>query len=315
MNVLVTGAGGFIGSNMVEYLIKNTDFSIYGIDNFRAGRKNEKFIRGLESERFKFFEGDFSMSESIFKNVNFHTVFHFAATPRVPYSIEYPVETNENNVTNSLLLLEFCRRSNVKRFVFSSSSSVYGDPDLFPTPENSPKNPKSPYSLQKDIIEEYCRIYSSIYDLDTVCLRYFNVYGPRQYSENAYSTVICAWMEGFIRRKEVRLDGDGLQSRDFSYVTDVCKANLLVSRQEKRFNSEAFNVACNKSANLLEIFEALSDISGNIPPINNAIERKGDVRKTHADIRKIEEIGFKYDFPLEAGIRLTYEWYKNEIMK
>ena len=113
----------------------------------------------------------------------------------------------------------------------------------------------------------------------------------------------------------MRLDGDGLQSRDFSYVTDVCKANLLVSRQEKRFNGEAFNVACNKSANLLEIFEALSDISGNIPPINNAIERKGDVRKTHADIRKIEEIGFKYDFPLEAGIRLTYEWYKNEIMK
>jgi nucleoside-diphosphate-sugar epimerase len=201
----------------------------------------------------------------------------------------------------------------VRRFVFSSSSSVYGDPELFPTPEISPKKPKSPYSLQKDIIEEYCRIYSSIYDLDTVCLRYFNVYGPRQYSENAYSTVICAWMDGFIKNTSVRLDGDGLQSRDFSYVTDVCKANLLVSEYEKEFNGESFNVACNSTSNLLQIFEMLSVISGNNPIVDKNIERKGDVRKTHASIEKIEQLGFKYDFPLESGIKLTYEWYKNKI--
>jgi nucleoside-diphosphate-sugar epimerase len=122
-------------------------------------------------------------------------------------------------------------------------------------------------------------------------------------------------MEGFIKNTPIRLDGDGSQSRDFSYVTDVCKANLLVSVRSKKFRGETFNVACNRNYNLLQIFDMMSDISGNTPHLEKNIERKGDVKKTHADIRKIQEIGFKYDFPLDVGIRLTYEWYNKEINK
>lgn len=311
MNVLVTGAGGFIGSNMVKYLLDNSIYTIFGIDDFRGGRKNEEFIKNLQSDRFNFYEKKFELSEEIFKDIKIDVVFHFAATPRVLYSVENPLETNENNVENTLKLLEFCRKTGVRRFVFSSSSSVYGDLVDFPTGENSEKNPKSPYALQKSIVEEYCKIYSSLYGLDTVCLRYFNVYGPGQYSENAYSTVISAWIKGFINNSRIRLDGDGLQSRDFSYVTDVCKANFLVGNYSENFNGESFNVACNNSTNLLQVFDILKEITGNNPKIDSRPTRLGDVRKTHASIDKIKSIGFDYDIPLRDGIIMTYDWYKN----
>lgn len=311
MNVLVTGAGGFIGSNMVKYLLSQTEYKIFGIDDFSGGRKNEKLIKSLECDRFTFYESNISTSEETLKNLKIDVVFHFAATPRVLYSVEHPFETNENNVSNTLKLLEFCRKNQVKRFVFSSSSSVYGDLVEFPTKETSSKNPKSPYALQKSIIEEYCKVYSSLYGLDTVCLRYFNVYGPGQYAENAYSTVISAWLKGFIESSTIRLDGDGSQSRDFSYVTDVCKANFLVGSYPENFNGEAFNVACNNTTDLLEIFETLKDITGNTPEVNRQPTRLGDVKKTHADIDKIKEIGFQYEVSLKEGIQMTYEWYKN----
>jgi nucleoside-diphosphate-sugar epimerase len=312
MNVLVTGAGGFIGSNMVKYLLGKTEYQIFGIDDFSGGRKNEQLIKSLECGRFKFYEDNLTLSGELFKDAQIDVVFHFAATPRVLYSVEHPVETNENNVSNTLRLLDFCREKKVKRFVFSSSSSVYGDLVYFPTKEFAKKNPKSPYALQKSIIEEYCKIYSSLYNLDTVCLRYFNVYGPGQYAENAYATVISAWLKGFINNSEIRLDGDGLQSRDFSYVTDVCKANLLVGSHSENFNGEVFNVACNDSTSLLKVFEILKNITGNNPKVNRQETRLGDVKKTHADIDKIKDIGFNYDVSLEDGIKMTYEWYKNQ---
>jgi nucleoside-diphosphate-sugar epimerase len=310
MKVLVTGSGGFIGSNMVKYLLENTNYEIFGIDNFSAGRKNENLIKNLQSERFSFYEGDFNLVKEIFQKVKFDVVFHFAATPRVLYSVEHPVETNQNNVSNTLMLLDFCKETGVRKFVFSSSSSVYGDLVEFPTKESFAKNPKSPYALQKSIIEEYCKMYSSLYGLDTVCLRYFNVYGPGQYAENAYSTVISAWMRGFIENSTIRLDDDGLQSRDFSYVTDVCKANLIVGSSAEKFNGEVFNVACDNTTNLLEIFDMLKEITGNSPAINRCPPRAGDVRKTHADINKIKSLGFEYEVSLKEGVKLTYEWYK-----
>jgi nucleoside-diphosphate-sugar epimerase len=311
MNVLVTGAGGFIGSNMVKYLLEKTDYKIFGIDDFSGGRKNENFIKNLQCDRFKFYESNTSFCEKVFVDINIDVVFHFAATPRVGYSVEHPFETNENNVSNTLRLLEFCRNTKVKRIVFSSSSSVYGDLVEFPTKESSNKIPKSPYALQKSIIEEYCKIYSSLYNLDTVCLRYFNVYGPNQYAENAYATVISAWMKGFIDNSSIRLDGDGLQSRDFSYVTDVCKANLIVGAHVEDFNGETFNVACNNTTNLLQVFDFLKEVTNNNPTIDKKDERVGDVKKTHADIEKIKNIGFEYEVSLVDGIRMTYEWYKN----
>jgi len=311
MNVLVTGAAGFIGSNMVKYLLEKTDYKIFGIDDFRGGIKNEDFIKNLQCGRFTFYESNISFCEKVFSEIKIDVVFHFAATPRVGYSVEHPLETNENNVSNTLVLLDFCKKTKVKRFVFSSSSSVYGDLVEFPTKESSNKSPKSPYALQKSIIEEYCKIYSSLYNLDTVCLRYFNVYGPNQYAENAYATVISAWMKGFIENSSIRLDGNCLQSRDFSYVTDVCKANLIVGAHVEDFNGETFNVACNNTTNLLQVFDFLKEVTNNNPTIDRKVDRAGDVKKTHADIEKIKSIGFDYEVSLVDGIRMTYEWYKN----
>ena len=313
MNLLVTGAAGFIGSNMVQYLLKNTDHVIYGIDNFRAGERNKEFLKSLAGERFIFIDDDFSRIEDRFNQIPLDIVYHFAATPRISYSVEYPLETNHNNITNTLILLEFCRKNSVKRFVFSSSSSVYGDALDFPTGEKSQKSPNSPYALQKSVIEDYCKIYSSLYGLDTVCLRYFSVYGPRQYPENSYSTVVCSWLCGFINNTQIRLDGDGSQSRDFSYVMDVCKANHLVREMKEKLNGEIFNVACDNSTSLMEIFEMMKEVTGNCPEINHSPIRKGDMKKTHADISKIRSIGFNPDVSIKEGISLTYKWYKNHI--
>lgn len=311
-NVLVTGSAGFIGSNMIQYLLENTDYVVYGIDNFQAGEKNKGFLKTLEGERFIFIEDDFSRIDNIFSQIPLDIIYHFAATPRISYSVEYPLETNHNNISNTLILLDYCRKNSVRRFVFSSSSSVYGDALEFPTKESCPKSPMSPYALQKSVIEDYCKIYSSLYGLDTVCLRYFSVYGPRQYPENSYSTVVCSWLDGFINNTVIRLDGDGSQSRDFSYVVDVCKANYVIGESKEKFNGESFNVACNNSTSLLEVFEMMREITGNCPIINRSPVRKGDMKKTHADISKIESIGFNYDVSIKEGISLTYNWYINQ---
>ena len=312
-NVLVTGAGGFIGSNMVMYLLENTDYIIYGIDNFQGGRKNEPLIKNMQSNRFIFVDGCFSRIKDLCPHIVFDNVYHFAATPRVSYSVNHPIETNENNVSNTLSLLEFCKETKVKKFIFSSSSSVYGDLVSFPTKENSIKSPKSPYALQKSIIEDYCRLYSSLYGLDTVCLRYFNVYGPGQYADNAYATVICAWIKGFIENSDIRLDGDGSQSRDFTYVSDVCNANYIAGESEEVFGGKCFNAAGGNNYSLMDVKNIIESLSENRPLITQQPSRAGDVLKTHSDSSELGKLGFKTKIELEEGIKETYEWYKKII--
>ncbi len=309
VKLLVTGAAGFIGSNMVKYLLNETSSEVIGVDNFDNGINNKIFIEKLErkNSRFSFLNQNFV--ESDLKDID--VVFHFAATPRVTYSIEQPFITNQNNVTNTLLLLDNCVKSKVKRFVFSSSSSVYGDVENFPTTEDEATSPKSPYALQKLVIEEYCKLYSELYNLDTVSLRYFNVYGPNQHADNAYATVICAWIKGYIKDKPIRLDGTGEQSRDFSYVDDVCQANYVAGINEKNFNGEIFNVAQNDNTNLNQIMEMIKNLSNNNPEIIKKDFRIGDVFKTHASIDKIQSLGFTPKYPIEKGLELTYNWYYN----
>lgn len=316
MKILVTGAAGFIGSNFVEYILKNTDYDIVGIDNLQAGSKIlDDVIHKLlidYPKRFLFCQNDIKNINEI-GFVGIDVVFHFAATPRVAYSVEHLLDSHNNNVTNSLTLLEWCKNNHVKKFVFSSSSSVYGNVDRFPTDETEFLNPESPYALQKKIIEEYCRMYSSLYGLDTVCLRYFNVYGENQYAENAYSTVICAWSKSYADKTSPRLDGDGLQSRDFTYVKDVCLANYIVGSSNDVFNGEAFNVGCGKNTSLLKIKEIFEKISGLKLPVINTPKRLGDVRKTHADIFKLKLMGYDTSISIESGVKRTFEWYKSKM--
>lgn len=315
MKILVTGAAGFIGSNFLEYILEKTDYNIIGIDNMQSGTKifDDVIVKltNIYPNRLVFIKYDISnINELILNGID--VVFHFAATPRVAYSVEHLLESHNNNVTNTLTLLEWCKENKIKKFVFSSSSSVYGNTYEYPTNETESLNPESPYALQKKIIEEYCRMYSKLYNLDTVCLRYFNVYGENQYAENAYSTVICAWSKSFTEKTSPRLDGDGLQSRDFTYVKDVCLANYIVGSSNKEFKGEAFNVGCGKNTSLLEIKEIFENISGLKLQVTNTPERLGDVKKTHADISKIRSMGYDSSISIENGVKRTFEWYKSK---
>ena len=306
--VLVTGAGGFIGSNMVKFLLNNSDYFIYGIDNFINGTENKNFIKNLICERFVFFEDDFINFD--FNNKKIDIVYHFAAMPSVKFSVENPLETNDNNVNKTLKLLKKCSDNKIGKFIFSSTSAIYGDTDKLPTKETDEINFKSPYAVQKLIIEQYLKIWSDLYNLDSVCLRYFNVYGPNQFATNSYANVICAWMKGFITNSEIRLDGDGSQSRSFVFVKDVCKANFIMGESNNKFNGDIFNVSNDKTYRLIDIKEIMSDLFGTNPKVLIAPKREGDVLKTHADINKIKKYGFEAEYELERGLIETYKWYK-----
>lgn len=312
-NVLITGAGGFIGSNLVKYLLLNTDWNITGIDNLIGGVKNyNKILIPEKGVRFRFIKDNLKYIDSYSNLENIDTVFHLAATPRVSYSVEHPLETNENNVSNTLILMEWCRKIGVKRFIFSSSSSVYGDTEILPTSEDVSLRPKSPYALQKRTIEEYCRLYSELYGLDTAVLRYFNVYGPGQYAENAYATVISAWIKGIYEDEKIRLDGNGEQSRDFTYVDDVCAVNLMMAKTENNFNGAIYNVGDNYSVSLNDILYQLKNLTCITPEIDYRPTRAGDVFKTQADNKKISNLGFKCKVNIETGLVNTLDWYLKE---
>jgi nucleoside-diphosphate-sugar epimerase len=306
--VLVTGAAGFIGSNMIKFLLEKTNYKIFGVDNFLNGTENKKFIEKINNKRFKFIKSDFV--DFNFEEQKIDIVYHFAAIPSVPFSVDNPILTSDNNISKTLQLLDNCSKNKVKRFIFSSSASIYGDTINLPTNELESDNCKSPYALQKLTIEKFCKLWSEIYDLETVCLRYFNIYGPNQYSTNAYSSVICSWIKGFVNNTSIRLDGDGLQSRSFTYVEDVCEANFMFGELKQRLNGNIFNIADEKSYTLLEILNKLIKISGKEIKVESYPVRNGDIKKSHADISKVKSLNYNTKIDLEKGLIQTYNWYK-----
>lgn len=308
---MVTGAFGFIGSNMIKFLLNNTDYHITGVDDSSGcSAENMNLIIELQKENVDRISLQFFGYEKC--NVNdIDIVYHFGATPRVSYSVEEPLKTNNNNVTKTLELLDRCSKAGVKRFVFSSSSSVYGNVDEFPTKEDYIRTPLSPYALQKAVIEDYCRLWSELYGMETVCLRYFNVYGPNQYAENAYATVICAWIKSYILNEPIRLDGTGEQSRDFTYVSDICKANYIAGDAEGKFSGDIFNAAGGNNYSLNDVKRIIESISENRVETINKPPRAGDVLKTHSNSNKLGELGFNCEVDLEDGIKKTYNWYYN----
>lgn len=309
--ILVTGCAGFIGSNFVKtFHARYPCATIVGIDDFSTGRKD-----ALE-ESVVFYRGSVANMRLLKRMFDTHRpefVFHFAARPRVSYGVLHPAETTLSNIYGTVAALEQSRDHGVKRFIYSSSSSIYGGAKKLPTKEseNLPR-PVSPYGLQKYTGEPFCKMFSDLYGLDTVSLRYFNVFGPGQYGDAPYSTVISAWLEALYIRKKQKpfLEGDGTQSRDFCYVDNVVNANIKAMQHAKLLKGEAFNIAHGERTNLHEVKKLIEAYSGKKLDIEKRPPRLGDVMHTQADIDKAKKIlGYRPQTDFRIGLRRTIAWF------
>ncbi|HBM45794.1 MAG: NAD-dependent epimerase/dehydratase [Parcubacteria group bacterium GW2011_GWF2_38_76] len=259
VKVVVTGGAGFIGSNLVDALISE-DFNVHVIDNLSGGKKenvNKKAKLHIADIT------DLKQIKPIFKKAEY--VFHLAALPRVQYSIEHPKETNEANVNGTLNVLIASKGAGVKKVVYSASSSAYGDQKIMPLKEDMKASPKSPYGLQKHIGELYCKIFSDVYSLPTVSLRYFNVYGPRQSSEGAYALVIAKFLKQKAEGKMMTITGSGKQTRDFTHVSDVVRANILAMKSNKVGKGEVVNIGCGNNQSINKIAKLIGGEVAYIP--------------------------------------------------
>jgi nucleoside-diphosphate-sugar epimerase len=314
--VLVTGCAGFIGSNFTrQFREQFPETEVVGLDNFATGR------REALDEKITFYEGsilDRVLLEKIFAEHPIEYVFHFAALPRVSFSVEQPTKTTEANILGTITLMESAKNHGVKRFIFSSSSAVYGGAKTMPTSEaENPPNPKTPYAMQKYAIEPFCKIFTEIYGMDTVCLRYFNVFGPGQYGDSPYSTVISAWLESlyFPRNKKAFLEDDGEQSRDFCYVDNVIQANILAMKHEGKLNGEVFNVAHGERTTVNEVKKLIEEFTGRKLDLEKRQARLGDVRHTNADISKARNIlGYNPEVKFNEGLKRAVAWYEKRIV-
>jgi len=298
--ILVTGAAGFIGSNLVKKLIDDGN-QVLIIDNLSGGK-----LENIDS-RAKFEQKDITKLEEIkpyFDSIDY--VFHLAALPRVQFSIENPAESNDANVCGMLNILIAAKDANVKKVIYSASSSAYGDQSVMPLKENMPANPQSPYGLQKYIGELYCRMFSKIYGLPTVCLRYFNVYGPNQSAEGAYALVIAKFLKQKREGKKLTITGDGTQTRDFTYVGDVVRANILAMESDRVGQGEVLNIGAGNNQSINQIAEL---IGGEIEHIAARLEP----HDTLADTSLAKElIGWQAEVGIEEGIKKTIEWFESQ---
>ena len=303
---LVTGGAGFIGSNIVSELVHRNE-SVRVLDNFCEGRREN--LSGILN-RIELIEGDIrdeAILEKATQGVDY--VLHQAALRSVPRSFENPVETHEVNVTGTLKLFLTCVRQKVKRVVFASSSSVYGNTDRLPESEELPLNPLSPYAATKLAGEDYCKLFSHGYGLETVRLRYFNVFGPRQDPNSEYAAVIPKFILKVFRNESPVIDGDGLQSRDFTYIGNVVPANLQAVIQPN-VSGEAFNVACGEAHTVLDILDTVNRILKKKVPPKFGPSRRGDVRHTLADVSKTERLlRCNAEINFEEGMARTVEYF------
>ena len=306
---LVTGGCGFIGSNLsVELLNQGYDVTI--VDNMTSARDDiGEFIK--QNKELKIIPVCFASDQVIAKvnNKEFDVVFHNAAIPRVSFSVENPFLTTDVNVLRTVKLLEACR-GNIKRFVFASSSSVYGGADDLPTPCDYQKDPKSPYAWQKSCIEEAIKVFCDLYNLDAICLRYFNVFGPGQFGGSAYATAVSAWCHSIKMNLPLRSDGTGEQTRDMCYIDNVVQANIKAAESDKVFRGERYNVACGDRVSNNEILDYLKSKFKNVV-IQNAPPRPGDVMHTLADITETKKnLNYNPDTSFWEGLEKTLAWWK-----
>jgi len=306
-NYLVTGGAGFIGSHLCQRLVAE-GHAVRVLDDLSAGKKEN--LAGIEG-RVDFVEGDLRDGETLaaaVRDVDF--VLHHAAVASVAVSVEKPLFEQEVNAVGTLRLLEAARRAGVRRLVFAASAAAYGNNPVCPKREDMLPEPSSPYAISKVAGEHYCRAYSELFELETVCLRYFNVFGPRQDPFSPYSGVISIFVDRMLQGERPVIFGDGEQSRDFVYVDNVVEANVRACAAG-RTAGQLYNIGCERSITIRTLVQGINDVLGSALEPTFADPRPGDVRISLADISRARgELGFQPAVPFEEGLQRTIEWIR-----
>ena len=300
---VVTGGAGFIGSHLTEALVKQ-GFHVTVIDNLSTGKPDN--IKHLKKD-IEFVKGsitNISLLNKLFQNVDY--VFHLAALPSVPRSIENPMASHEVNASGTLNVLIAAAQSHVKKLVFASSSSVYGDTPTLPKTEDMTPNPKSPYAVSKLAAEYYCLVFQNVYQLPSVCLRFFNVYGPRQDPDSQYAAVIPKFIKSAMDGKPLVIFGDGEQTRDFTFVNDVVAANILAAQSDV---CGLFNISRGESITVNKLAGLIIKLTGNKSKIVYEKPRSGDILHSLADITKARTFGYESGYSLEDGLAETIRYF------
>lgn len=304
---LVSGGSGFIGSNIVATLVEQGQ-KVRVFDNLSTGRLEN--IRNVIT-KIDFVQGDLRYLNSVLEAMNgVDYVIHQAALPSVPRSVETPLESNDNNTNGTLNLLYAAKQAGVKRVVYAASSSAYGESPTLPKVETMKPDPLSPYAVNKLVGEYYCSVFSRVYGLETVVLRYFNVFGPRQDPTSYYSAVIPKFIKALLEGKSPTIFGDGEQSRDFCYIDNVVSANLLACTAPDAVG-EMMNIACGERITLNELYQNLCKILGVSTPAQYEAPRPGDIKHSLADIEKAKKLlNYKVLVPVYEGLGKTAQWFK-----
>jgi UDP-glucose 4-epimerase len=305
---MVTGGAGFIGSHIVEEFLKDGAF-VRVLDNFSSGkRENLETFRG----NLEILEGDLRNTQAVKSAMrDVELVFHLAAFVSVPQSMADPETCFAVNVAGTVTLLEAARQAGVHKVVLSSSTAVYGDTDRFPTDEETPLKPLSPYALSKQVNELYARLYTRTFNLPVIALRYFNVYGPRQRPDSDYAAAIPIFVRNLVAGEPITIYGDGKQSRDFIFVKDVVRANLMAAESDAA--GEAFNICTGRETTLLDLLEELSEVSPRQPEVRFEASRPGDVYcSVGRPDKAATTLGFRATTSLAEGLAQTVEWMKKQ---
>lgn len=310
---LVTGGAGFIGSHLAEALV-DLGAHVIVLDDLSGGEEaNLDSFRKSAGQRLKFVKGSI-LDQGLLKNLmaGVRYVFHQAAWGSVPRSVEMPVKYNEINTTGTTYVLEEARQAGVQRVVFAASSSAYGNTPTLPKVETMPVSPRSPYAATKVACEAMMRAYANCYEVDTACLRYFNIFGPRQNANSAYAAVIAAFAKNLLAGQRPRIFGDGEQSRDFTFVDNAVHANLLAGFSKNRISGEVMNIACARRVTVNELAVKMAKLLGREDlTAEHLPTRAGDVAHSLADLDKARQlIGYEPVVDFDTGLAATVQWYK-----
>ena len=311
MRALVTGGAGFIGSHLVDALVARGD-EVVVLDNLATGRLENV------SDRVRFIEADVADEAAVALAVEgCEVVFHQAALGSVARSVERPLDSDSANVHGTLAVLQAAHRSGVGRVVLASSSSVYGGAERVPTPESAPLVPRSPYAVSKLAGEHYARVFWQLHGLETVSLRYFNVFGPRQRPDSQYAAVIPLFIDALLSGRDAVVHGDGRQSRDFTFIADTVAANLCAaSAPADRCAGRAFNIARGAPTSLLDLLDAFAGELGVTVTPRHTDPRPGDVRHSHADISVARrDLGYEPGVPFRDGLARTLAWFGERVQR